>query len=64
MIDARPVRELTLRHPPANDKFTPVYFENGMITGFGSGIGEPLMFSGSHAIGAEIFERLPEKEEF
>jgi len=55
---------LTLRHPPAHDKFTPVYFENGRITGFGSGTGEPLMFSGAQAIGAEIFDRLPEKEAF
>jgi NDP-sugar pyrophosphorylase family protein len=55
---------LTLRHPPAHDKFTPVYFENGRITGFGSGTGEPLMFSGAHAIGAEIFDRLPEKDVF
>ena len=55
---------LTLRHPPANDKFTPVWFENGRITGFGSGTGEPLMFSGSHCIGAEIFDRLPDEEEF
>jgi NDP-sugar pyrophosphorylase family protein len=55
---------LTLRHPPPNDKFTPVYFDEGRITGFGSGTGEALMFSGSHAIGREIFARLPEKESF
>ena len=55
---------LTLRHRPAHDKFTPVYVENGMVTGFGSGTGEPLIFAGSHAIGTEIFERLPEQEEF
>jgi len=55
---------LTLRHPPANDKFTPVYYEDGRVTGFGSGTGEALMFSGAHAIAGEIFDRLPEKEEF
>ena len=85
---------LTLRHLPANDRFTPVYFEDGLITGFGSsgeqaprlsgrgdeprsaldvdrlgrpsstGIGEALMFTGAHAISADIFDRLPDKEVF
>jgi len=55
---------LALRHPPRNDKFTPVYLDDGRITGFGSGRGEALMFSGAHAIGAEIFDRLPDKEAF
>jgi NDP-sugar pyrophosphorylase family protein len=55
---------LTLRHPPPHDKFTPVFFESGRITGFGSGSGEALMFSGAHAIGAAIFDRLPNKESF
>lgn len=55
---------LSLRHPPANDRFTPVYFEDGRITGFGSGRGEALMFSGAHAISKDIFERLPDQEEF
>jgi NDP-sugar pyrophosphorylase family protein len=58
------IAALSLRHPPAHDNFTPVYFDNGMITGFGSGTGKPLIFSGSHAIGAEIFDRLPGKEAF
>jgi mannose-1-phosphate guanylyltransferase len=52
---------LTLRHPPASDRFTPVYYDNGLVTGFGQGNGEPLMFSGSHAISPRIFEHLPEK---
>jgi NDP-sugar pyrophosphorylase family protein len=38
---------ITLRHPPAHDRFTAVYFDEGLVTGFGKGTGEPLMFSGS-----------------
>lgn len=53
---------ITLRHPPAHDKFTPVYFDNGLVTGFGKGTGEPLMFSGSHVISSRIFRYLPDKE--
>jgi mannose-1-phosphate guanylyltransferase len=53
---------LTLRHPPAGDKFTAVYLENGLITGFGTGRGEALMFSGSHCISSRIFRYLPEKD--
>jgi NDP-sugar pyrophosphorylase family protein len=53
---------LTLRHPPEGDRFTPVYFANGAITGFGKGTGEALMFSGSHCISSRIFRWLPEKE--
>jgi len=55
---------LTLRHPPEGDKFTPVYFEDGLVTGFGSGSGEPLMFSGSHLISSRVFRHLPEQEFF
>lgn len=58
------VAALTLRHPPAHDRFTPVFFEGGRITGFGSGTGEPLMFAGSHCVGTRLFEHLPEKEVF
>jgi NDP-sugar pyrophosphorylase family protein len=53
---------LTLRHPPANDRFTPVWFENGAITGFGKGEGEALMFSGSHLISSRIFSFIPDKD--
>ncbi len=53
---------ITLRHPPENDRFTAVFFENGLVTGFGKGRGEPLMFSGSHAISSRIFRYLPDKE--
>jgi NDP-sugar pyrophosphorylase family protein len=50
---------LTLRHPPEGDHFTPVWFENGKITGFGEGRGTPLMFSGSHVISSRVFAYLP-----
>src|SRR3954453_4593251 len=52
---------LTLRHPPGGDRFTPVYFDDGAITGFGKGTGEPLMFSGTHLISNRIFNYLPDK---
>jgi len=55
---------LTLRHPPAGDKFTAVYFDDGLITGFGNGTGEPLMFSGSHLISSRVFRHLPERDFF
>ena len=51
---------LTLRHPPEGDRFTPVYYDNGRITGFGKGAGEALMFAGSHLISTRIFRYLPE----
>jgi NDP-sugar pyrophosphorylase family protein len=53
---------ITLRHPPEDDRFTPVYFEDGFITGFGRGTGRPLMFSGAHVISSRIFQHLPDKE--
>jgi NDP-sugar pyrophosphorylase family protein len=53
---------LTLRHPPAGDRFTPVYFDDGHITGFGKGKGEALMFSGTHLISNRIFNYLPDKD--
>ncbi|MBV9187354.1 MAG: NDP-sugar synthase [Acidobacteria bacterium] len=53
---------LTLRHPPEGDRFTPVYFDEGIITGFGQGTGEPLMFSGTHLISNRIFNYLPDKD--
>ena len=58
------IAALTLRHPPENDRFTPVYFENGRVTGFGKGSGEALMFAGSHLISTRIFESLPDQDEF
>ena len=53
---------LTLRHPPAHDKFTAVPLLDGLVTGFGKGEGEPLMFAGSHAISSKIFRHLPDRE--
>jgi mannose-1-phosphate guanylyltransferase len=53
---------LTLRHPPEGDRFTPVYFDDGLVTGFGAGTGEPLMFSGSHVISRRVFEHLPDRD--
>lgn len=53
---------LTLRHPPAGDRFTAVYLDAGLVTGFGKGRGEPLMFAGSHVISSRIFGALPDRE--
>lgn len=53
---------LTLRHPPGDDRFTPVWFEDPFITGFGDGSGEALMFSGSQCISSRIFQSLPDKD--
>lgn len=53
---------LSLRVPPPDDRFTPVYLDHGVITGFGQGTGEALMFSGTHVIGSEIFPLIPDKE--
>ena len=53
---------LVLRHPPAGDRFTAVWYEDGRITGFGKGTGEPLMFSGAHVISSRIYKHIPDKE--
>jgi NDP-sugar pyrophosphorylase family protein len=53
---------LTLRHPPQGDRFTPVWLEKDLVTGFGKGTGEALMFSGTHLISRRIFDYLPDKE--
>jgi mannose-1-phosphate guanylyltransferase len=59
---------LLLRHPPAGDRFTPVWADNGAITGFGGGEapppvhGEALMFSGAHCMSARVFGYLPERD--
>ena len=66
LLSARRTRDsiaaITLRHPPPNDRFTPVFYENGRVTGFGQGAGEALMFSGSHVISSRIFQHLPDKD--
>jgi mannose-1-phosphate guanylyltransferase len=51
---------LLLRHPPAGDRFTPVWRDAGAITGFGKGHGEALMFSGAHCIASRVFGFLSE----
>ena len=53
---------LLLRHPPRGDRFTPVYVDDGIVTGFGRGTGEALMFSGTHLISRRIFDYLPDKD--
>jgi mannose-1-phosphate guanylyltransferase len=59
-IDA--IAALTMRHAPANDKFTPVYLDAGRVTGFGKGTGEAMMFAGSHVISTRIFDALPDRD--
>jgi mannose-1-phosphate guanylyltransferase len=53
---------LTLRHPPHGDRFTAVYFDSGLVTGFGKGTGEPLMFAGSHVISTRVFDYVPDRD--
>jgi NDP-sugar pyrophosphorylase family protein len=53
---------LLLRHPPRGDRFTPVYHDDGIVTGFGKGTGEALMFSGAHLLSRRIFNDLPAKD--
>ncbi|HYK01267.1 MAG TPA: NDP-sugar synthase [Thermoanaerobaculia bacterium] len=56
------IAALTLRHAPENDKFTPVFLDDGRVTGFGNGTGEAMMFAGSHVISTRIFETLPDRD--
>lgn len=60
--ERRALAALLLRRPPANDRFTRVFFDGSRITGFGEGSGEPLMFAGAHAISPAIFDLLPDRE--
>lgn len=53
---------LLLRHPPAGDSFTKVWLQEGRITGFGEGKGDPLMFAGAHALSPEIVDLLPDRD--
>lgn len=55
------IAALSLRHSPEGDRFTPVYFQDVRVTGFGKGEGEPLMFAGAHVISTRIFQHLPEQ---
>jgi mannose-1-phosphate guanylyltransferase len=53
---------LTLRHPPRDDHFTPVWHERGQLTGFREGRGAALMFAGSHCVSSRVFRFLPNRE--
>jgi NDP-sugar pyrophosphorylase family protein len=39
-----------------------VWEENGLVTGYGRGRGQSLMFSGSHCVNSEIFRYIPDRE--
>jgi NDP-sugar pyrophosphorylase family protein len=58
----RALAALLLRRPPANDRFTKVFFDGGRVTGFGEGSGEAMMFAGAHAISPAVFDLLPDRE--
>jgi mannose-1-phosphate guanylyltransferase len=61
---------LTLRHPPPGDQFTAVYFEHGSrgdlkfgtVTGFETGTGEAMTFSGCHCLSTRVFRYLPDRD--
>jgi mannose-1-phosphate guanylyltransferase len=58
---------LTLRHPPAGDRFTKVWFYDGLVTGIGGDEAPapgsiPLMFSGSHILSPRLFDYLPDRD--
>jgi NDP-sugar pyrophosphorylase family protein len=57
-VDA--LASLLLRHPPPNDRFTPVWANRNVITGFGTGTGDALMFSGAQCLSPRVFRYLPE----
>lgn len=57
------IASMLLCHPPVDDRFTSVWFDGRRVTAIGAvGRGEALMFSGVHALTAEVFERLPDRE--
>jgi mannose-1-phosphate guanylyltransferase len=56
------IASLLLRHPPPDDRFTPVMFDGSVVTGFGNGGGEALMFAGAHALSRKIFGLLPDRD--
>ncbi|MGA7614172.1 MAG: sugar phosphate nucleotidyltransferase [Thermoanaerobaculia bacterium] len=56
------ISALCLRHPPEDDRFTPVWFDGEEVTGFGEGRGRALMFSGSHALSTRVFDLLPDRD--
>lgn len=66
LVEERRSREalacLLLRQPPEGESFTRVWLDQGLITGFGEGEGEPLMFAGAHAMSPELIDLLPDQE--
>ena len=60
--DKSAISAMTLRHPPAGDRYTAVWTEDGTINGFGKGHGDALMFSGSHCLSSRIFHYIPERD--
>jgi NDP-sugar pyrophosphorylase family protein len=58
------VAAIVLRHAPENDEFTAVWHDSGLVTGFGKGSGEPLMFSGVHLLSSRIFSYFPDRDVF
>jgi NDP-sugar pyrophosphorylase family protein len=56
------IAAMLLRHPPRDDRFTSVWHDAGRVTAIGaSGTGEPLMFSGVHALTPAVLDRLPDR---
>jgi len=55
------IAALTLRQPPPGDRYTAVWEENGLITGYGQGRGRSLMFSGSHCVSSRVFRYIPDR---
>ena len=62
--DTGAITAMLLRHPPAGDRFTPVWLDHEIVSGFGSGSGEALMFSGVHALSSAVFDEMPDRDEF
>lgn len=57
------IAAMLLRHPPRDDRFTSVWWDGLRVTAIGaSGIGEPLMFSGVHALTPAVIDRLPDRD--
>lgn len=56
------ISAMTLRHPPAGDRYTAVWVDEGTINGFGQGHGEALMFSGSHCVSSRVFRYIPDRD--
>lgn len=56
------IASLLLRHPPQGDRFTAVMYDGQRITGFNEGVGQAVMFAGSHCISSRIFALIPDRE--